>query len=145
LELVLTRQQLDRVRRSWAEAAPTGEALGAAFYSRLFQIAPYTRELFAGEVSGQQKKLVRTLDAVIDNLEQPDRLAAATRDLAILHARRGVGAADYTPVGDALIWALGRQLGDRFDAETRDAWIAAYEMLSREMIRAGREAADRHG
>jgi nitric oxide dioxygenase len=45
-----------------------------------------------------------------------------------------VAAEHYAPVGAALIWTLEQGLGDAFTAETREAWIAAYTLLSGVMI-----------
>jgi hemoglobin-like flavoprotein len=64
----------------------------------------------------------------------PDQIepvqASFAKAVPIADAAYGVEAADYKPVGEALIWTLGKGLGDDFAPDVRDAWIAAYGALS---------------
>ena len=46
----------------------------------------------------------------------------------------------YASVGQALLWTLERGLGEAFTPEVRDAWAAAYALLSAAMIEAAAEA-----
>ncbi len=41
---------------------------------------------------------------------------------------------DYRYVGDALIAALAQVLGDGFDAQTRQAWLLAYNLVAETML-----------
>jgi hemoglobin-like flavoprotein len=69
----------------------------------------------------------------LDNLEPMlDRIRA----LARRHVGYGVRDAHYASVGAALLWTLEQGLGDDFTAEVRDAWAAAYEVLSSTMMAA---------
>ena len=47
--------------------------------------------------------------------------------------------AHYAPVGAALLLTLEQGLGTAFTAETRDAWVAMYAVVSRTMVEAARE------
>jgi len=47
----------------------------------------------------------------------------------------GVTAADYAPVGDALLLALEEKLGDRFTPRMHAAWREAYQLLAHVMVR----------
>ena len=42
--------------------------------------------------------------------------------------------AHYAPVGAALIWTLEQGLGNAFTDDVREAWVAAYTLLSGVMI-----------
>jgi nitric oxide dioxygenase len=46
----------------------------------------------------------------------------------------GVKAADYPPVGAALLWTLERGLGEQWTPELAAAWGTAYKVLSEFMI-----------
>ncbi len=50
------------------------------------------------------------------------------------HVAYGVRAADYQTVGDALFAALAAVLGDGFDAQTREAWMLAYNIVAETML-----------
>jgi nitric oxide dioxygenase len=47
----------------------------------------------------------------------------------------------YDYVGEALLFTLGKGLGDDFTPETKDAWTETYGILSSVMIDAQKEAA----
>ena len=78
---------------------------------------PETNVVFAGVVRGRERHAAY------------GELRLAGTDL-----RYGVAAEHYASVGAALIWTLEQGLGDDFTPETRDAWIAAYTLLSGVMI-----------
>jgi len=63
-------------------------------------------------------------------------LLPAVRNLAQRHQRYGGGDRHYLIVGSALLWTLERGLGDGFTPEVRDAWAAAYKVLSDTMLAA---------
>jgi hemoglobin-like flavoprotein len=68
----------------------------------------------------------------------------AASALAKRHVDYGVKAADYEPVGAALLWTLQRGLGEQWTPELAAAWGAAYTVLSEFMIGEayGRSAAE---
>ena len=46
----------------------------------------------------------------------------------------GVVITDERHLGDALIAALAAVLGERFDAQTREAWVLAYNIVAETML-----------
>lgn len=122
------------LRSSWAKAAVDKTNLARTFYSRLFKIAPETEALFKNDMLDQGRKLVATLDFIIDTLDDPDMLLSAAEDLAVRHVSYNVSADQYAFVGQALIETFQDILGDQFDPQTRDVWLATYETLSNHMI-----------
>ena len=76
------------------------------------------------------------------------KLLTHTRALGARHVGYGYGrvrvrAADYQTVGDALSAALAAVLGDGFDAQTREAWMLAYNTVAETMLE-GAAAAPAH-
>jgi hypothetical protein len=61
-------------------------------------------------------------------------LLTHTRALGARHVGYGVRAADYQTVGDALFAAHAAVLGDGFDAQTREAWMLAYNIVAGTML-----------
>lgn len=125
-----------RLRRTWAKAAAGGDVVGTLFYNRLFEIAPSTRTLFAGDLSDQSRKLLQTLNWIIDHLDVPETLHPQAEALAIRHVRYGVTADHYPAVGRALIETLRDGLGSDFTEADAAAWGRVYSSLSQIMIAA---------
>ena len=53
----------------------------------------------------------------------------------------GVKDAHYDTVGEALIWTLGKGLGDSFTDDVKEAWVTAYGILAATMKDAASEMA----
>lgn len=130
----MTPSQIDLVQSSFAKVVPIAETAASLFYGRLFEIAPEVKPLFHGDMKEQGRKLMTTLAVVVNGLKAPESILPATKALAVKHVGYGVTAEHYVPVGAALIWTLEQGLGNDFTSETRDAWLAAYTLLSGVMI-----------
>jgi hemoglobin-like flavoprotein len=104
------------------------------FYGRLFEIAPEVKPLFKGDMKQQGAKLMATLAVVVNGLSNLQSILPAASALAKRHVGYGVSAADYAPVGAALLWTLEKGLGAQWTPELAAAWGAAYTVLSEYMI-----------
>jgi len=125
-----------RIRRNWAKATAAGGLVGQIFYSNLFEVAPAARAMFPDVIDDQSRKLMQTLNWIIDHLDEPDRLVPEAEALALRHVRYGVGAEHYPLVGEALLATLRQGLGEDFTAEDEEAWTRVYGVLSGIMISA---------
>ena len=85
--------------------------------------------------------LMATLAVAVGGLDNLDAIIPAVRDLGSRHVGYGVEAAHYETVGTALIWTLEQGLGDDFTEQTKEAWVAAYGLLTSVMIEAGEGSA----
>lgn len=132
----MTPDQIQLVQSSFSKVAPIAEDAAAIFYGRLFEVSPELKPLFKGDLFKQGRKLMTTLGVVVNGLKNLDAVLPVARELAIRHVDYGVKAEDYQPVGEALVWALEKGLGDAFTEKTKQAWIAAYGALSTVMIEA---------
>lgn len=127
---------IPRIRRTWAKAAAGGEVVGTIFYNRLFEIAPDVRPLFGDDLGEQAKKLMQTLNWIIDHVDAPGTLQPRAEALALRHVHYGVTPDQYPAVGQALIDTLSRGLGSDFSDEDAAAWGRVYGTLSGMMIAA---------
>lgn len=134
--MTLSADDIEAVRVSWSKIVPLSPMAADLFYGRLFTLAPETRPLFRGDMTLQGKKLMDTVNFVVDHLDDRDTLMPAATALAIRHVGYGVSAAHYAPVGEALIWTLDTMLGTAFGSREREAWTAAYDLIAREMVEA---------
>jgi hemoglobin-like flavoprotein len=130
----MTPDQTKAVQESFAKVAPISEQAAALFYGRLFEIAPAVKPLFRGDMAEQGRKLMATLAVVVNGLDNLAAILPAASALAKRHVQYGVQAADYTSVGEALLWTLERGLGDDWTPELAAAWATAYGVLSNYMI-----------
>lgn len=130
----MTPDQIKLVQESFAKVAPISEPAAALFYGRLFEIAPAVKPLFRGDMAEQGRKLMATLAVVVNGLNNLAVILPAASALAKRHVAYGVNAADYAPVGEALLWTLERGLGADWTPELAAAWATAYGVLSSYMI-----------
>jgi len=104
------------------------------FYGQLFEIAPTLKPLFHGDMTEQGRKLMKTLGVVVNGLANLESVLPTASALAKRHVDYGVKAADYSPVGAALLWTLERGLGEQWTPQLAAAWTQAYTILSDFMI-----------
>ncbi len=130
----MTPDQIKAIQDSFARVAPISEQAAALFYGRLFEIAPHVKPLFRGDMKEQGHKLMATLAIVVNGLRNLESVLPAASALAKRHVDYGVKAADYAPVGAALLWTLEKGLGAQWSPELAAAWGSAYTILSEYMI-----------
>lgn len=126
----LTQQQKQLVKHSFAKVEPIAEQAAAQFYQKLFEYDPSLKPLFGKSIDEQGKKLMATLALAVASLDDIDALVPTLQHLARRHLDYGVKVEDYTPVGNALLFALSKGLGADFTPETRQAWIETYTLIA---------------
>lgn len=130
----MSPEQIQLVEQAWSQIEPQAEAVGLAFYDRLFRLDPHLRPLFrGGERRAQARKLMQMLGTAIELLKHPAELLPTLELLGRRHAGYGVRNEHYLSLGLALMTTLEQQLGDGFDAVQREAWISFYGLLGRAM------------
>jgi hemoglobin-like flavoprotein len=136
----MTPRQQVLVQNSFAQMAPIADQAEDLFYDRLFTLDPALRSLFKGDRNEQRHKLIATLRLAINNLGDPESLIPIVQQLGLTYARYGVKSTHYITVGLALLWTLGRGLGEAFTPEVEAAWATVYALLCERMQRAIDEA-----
>jgi nitric oxide dioxygenase len=141
----MTPTQIALIQDSFRRILPIRDEAAAIFYRRLFIIDPELKPLFShAEMAGQGRKLMAALAFVVNGLGEPDVIAGPVQALARRHLDYGVRAGHYASVGRALIGTLEEGLGDAFHPPVREAWLAAYGLLSDIMIAVATERAQTH-
>lgn len=130
----MTPEKVKAIQESFAKVKPISEQAAALFYGRLFTIAPEVQPLFRGDMKEQGRKLMATLAVVVNGLTNLEAVLPAASALAKKHVDYGVKAADYAPVGQALLWTLEQGLGKDWTSDLAAAWSSAYSILSDFMI-----------
>ncbi|MEM9230979.1 MAG: globin family protein [Pseudomonadota bacterium] len=132
--MALDAHAIELIQDSFEKVSPSADVAADIFYGRLFETTPAVKPLFKGDMTDQGAKLMATLGAVVNGLNDLDAIVPVARDLAVRHVDYGVTADHYGPVGEALIYALQKGLGPSFNAEVKSAWLSAYGTLSSVMI-----------
>jgi len=132
----MDQKQIELVQSSFEQVRPIADQAAEMFYNRLFEIAPHYRPMFKNDLKKQGAMLMSTIGLAVGSLNDLEKILPAVRALGQRHAGYGVAAADYQPVGEALLWTLGQAFGEAFTPELKDAWVAAYTLLAGAMIEA---------
>jgi len=142
----MTPDQISRVRSSWPDVAADADAMTLRFYEHLFAIDAGAARLFAHTDMGAQRvKLAQMLEALVNALDDPDRLVPVIAALGKRHTHYGVESRHFDSVGEALLLALGETLGVAFTPGTRQAWSETYWLVASVMRRALVRASIPHG
>ncbi len=138
----MTPKQITTIQDTWEKitASFNPEQVGEIFYGKLFELDPSLENLFTSDINSQGKKLVSMLDTAVKTIDKPETLIPAVKKLGVNHVGYGVKNEHYETVGTALIFTLEQALGDGFDAATKRAWTATYNLLSKTMIEAANAA-----
>ncbi|MCD0482264.1 FAD-binding oxidoreductase [Streptacidiphilus sp. ASG 303] len=136
-----TPRDLDLVHASLAALEPVAERATAHFYALLFLHRPELRSLFPAAMDVQRDRLFRALLTAARCAGDPAALARYLHPLGRSHRRYGAAAQHYEPFGACLLAAVSRYCGNRWDAETEEAWRRVYALISHTMAEGAREAA----
>ncbi|MBP1179172.1 methyl-accepting chemotaxis protein [Methylobacterium sp. PvR107] len=126
----ISSSQVTLVRETFAKVQPIADTAADLFYDRLFEIAPQIRTLFPESMTEQKHKLMAMLALAVANLDKPEALASAVRDLGQRHISYGTQEAHFEAVGSALLWTLERALGADFTPDVRRAWTETYDVVA---------------
>ena len=129
----MTPEQLDLIASSAAAATRERRGFGAAFYGRLFELAPEVRTLFPDDIDEQGDKLVDELAFLTRAATDLDSFVDRARDLGRRHDGYGVEESHYALVRQALLDALARVcVGDDTGAGCRNHRLVAARRVLRQ-------------
>ena len=130
----MTPEQITLVQSSFERLGADLPTMATRFYQELFGRDPALRPLFTTDLAKQEVRFAEKLTEIVRAMPRLDELLTHTRALGARHAGYGVRAADYQTLGGALLAALAAELGDSFDAPTREAWALAYNLVAETML-----------
>jgi nitric oxide dioxygenase len=130
----MTPEQLYLVESSVASLGPVLDDVVAAFYDRLFEIAPETRALFSGSLSAQRAKFAAELAFIVTTIRRHDAFVASASELGRRHGAVGVQPEQFRTAGAALLDALAGVLGPAWTPALSEAWRLAYRLTAEAMM-----------
>ncbi len=129
----ITTRQIALVQGSFRKVEPIAEQAAEIFYNKLFEYDPSLKPMFKGDIKDQGRKLMATLKVAVNGASDLNKLVPVLHQLADRHVGYGVKPKDYTPVGNALLFALKMGLGDEFTPELRQAWVDTFRLIATTM------------
>ena len=134
---IMTPEQIDLIRRSFDRIGRSAENSPDCFTADSFELAPDAHRLFPADLERQHLKLMDMIAAIVGALDQRELFQSLISHSGRQHAQFGVKPLHFVAFGDALIWSLEQQFGPAFTPELKRAWIALYDAVQSEMMRAG--------
>lgn len=138
---MINDSQIELVQDSFRHVVPIADVAGRLFYERVFTLAPETRSLFGDDIGLQATRTMAAVKTAVDGLGDLDLVGPFLIRLGARHVRYGVRPEHFEVVGAALLWTLEQGLGDLFTAQTREAWVAAWNVIASAMLTGMRQAA----
>ncbi len=123
------------LEKTFGQVSPQAIAFSASFYENLFRHHPELEPLFKETTQqAQEKKLIFSLAAIIENLRNPEVLQPALQSLGARHSQVGTISTHYPMVGQALLDTFAAYLHTDWTPEAANAWIEAYEAIATTMM-----------
>ncbi len=114
------------LEKSFEQISPQAIAFSASFYQNLFRHHLELEALFEKtSQAAQEKKLVFSLAAIVENLRNPDVLQPALKSLGARHVQVGTIKSHYPFVGQALIETFAEYLREDWTEALSAAWVEA--------------------
>lgn len=132
----MTPEKIALVRSSWQQVLPIKDTAAQLFYGQLFELYPSLRGMFKGDMVEQGRKLMAMINTVVNSLDKLGPILETIEEMGRRHVAYGVTEAHYDTVGIALIWTLGKGLGEQFTPAVKNAWAEAYDTLASAMKQA---------
>ena len=135
----MTPKQIELVETSWDFVLMNTAEAGVIFYNKLFELDPSLRSLFKDDIKSQSQKLISLITFAVHKLNSIDEIISDVKALGVRHRGYKVKPEYYSTVAEALLWTLGKGLGDKWNEELKEAWVTLYILLSKTMIEAAEE------
>lgn len=140
----MTPEQIMLVQVSWEQIAPLAPKLGDVFYTKLFELAPESRELFSSDLHMQGETLISMLGVAVNMLDKLNIIDPIVQDLGRRHFRYRVRPEFVQPFRQSLMYTLGWALGEGFTEQMHDAWEAMFDVLITKMGIVSAEATNKN-
>jgi hemoglobin-like flavoprotein len=135
----MTPEQLDSVRRTAAVVEQALDQCASCFYDDLFDRNPTTRRLFDDDLVAKRGTLVDELVSLVAATDDLQGFLNRARLLGLHYQRRGIHAADYVFVGEALVAAVAAVIGERWTDVAEASWRRMYALIAEAMLEGAEE------
>ncbi len=130
-EPALSDEQKRLIRDSYRKIEPAIGLVAQVFFRKLFALDSSLRAKFAGPIEVQARKFEAAMKLTMITLSQDDELNPTLKLLGARHRQIGIRTRHYRMMAKALIWTLDQSLEKSFTRETRSAWTALLDKITR--------------
>lgn len=130
---MLTKQTIDIIKSTVPVLEVHGKAITTAFYQLLFENHPELLNIFnhANQREGkQQTALANAVYAAAAHIDRLEDILPAVKQIAQKHRALNVKPEHYPIVGENLLAAIKKVLGDAATPEIMNAWAEAYGVIA---------------
>ena len=132
-EAPLTDEHKRRIRESYAKIEPAIDLVAQVFFRKLFALDSSLRAKFSGPIEIQARKFAAAMKLTMITLSQDEELTPTLKLLGARHRQLGIRTRHYRMMAKALIWTLEQSLEKGFTRETRAAWSALLDRITRSL------------
>ena len=132
-EAPLTDEHKRRIRESYAKIEPAIDLVAQVFFRKLFALDSSLRTKFSGPIEIQARKFAAAMKLTMITLSQDEELTPTLKLLGARHRQLGIRTRHYRMMAKALIWTLEQSLEKGFTRETRTAWSALLDRITRSL------------
>jgi hemoglobin-like flavoprotein len=132
-EAPLTDEHKRRIRESYAKIEPAIDLVAQVFFRKLFALDSSLRAKFSGPIEIQTRKFAAAMKLTMITLSQDEELTPTLKLLGARHRQLGIRTRHYRMMAKALIWTLEQSLEKGFTRETRAAWSALLDQITRSL------------
>jgi len=132
-EAPLTDEHKRRIRESYAKIEPAIDLVAQVFFRKLFALDSSLRAKFSGPIEIQTRKFTAAMKLTMITLSQDEELTPTLKLLGARHRQLGIRTRHYRMMAKALIWTLEQSLDKGFTRETRAAWSALLDRITRSL------------
>lgn len=125
------------LEESYDIIAPKIPEIVDRMYSRLFELAPRVKPIFAGRDPSKQ---LRTVHVLRDSFDDLSALTPELEALGERHATWGVQQHDYAIMGPILLEAMAASVDPYWRSEYTAAWAALFQVVEGIMLRGAARA-----
>lgn len=130
---MLTKETIDIIKSTVPVLEVHGKAIMTAFYQLLFENHPELLNIFnhANQREGkQQTALANAVYAAAAHIDRLEDILPAVKQIAQKHRALNVKPEHYPIVGENLLAAIKKVLGDAATPEIMNAWAEAYGVIA---------------
>ncbi|MGN6183232.1 MAG: protein kinase domain-containing protein [Thermoanaerobaculia bacterium] len=125
------------VQSSWERIFERRDEAAHIFYSKLFEIAPHVKPMFAKVDMGVQgAMLMNMISAAVRGLDRLEELTPILQDLGRRHATYAVRVEHYPAVEACLLYTIEQLMDEDFNVDVKLAWTRIYNFVAETMIEA---------
>ncbi|KAK3092625.1 hypothetical protein FSP39_005094 [Pinctada imbricata] len=144
MNTIISDRQKALVTESWKSFTKHGDLpdLGIPMFLKLFEDHPEVKSLFsfmrAEGISSKHPQFRRHANRVFEmigsavgSIDDLDTFGDVLKELGANHYKYGTQSAHLPAVGNALLFALEKELREEFTNEVRNAWLSFYSVVSK--------------